>query len=116
MPVTASATSYRAPPTPSCVRSDRSRRSPPIAIVRRNFSYAAWGSALLAERNAIAHTDGSGYVLDPRGIAWTADAGWQAIGDATAAFDPLSSHGLISALWGGRLARLARLPGSPAII
>jgi hypothetical protein len=26
------------------------------------------------------------------------DAGWLAVGDATAAFDPLSSHGLTSAL------------------
>jgi 2-polyprenyl-6-methoxyphenol hydroxylase-like FAD-dependent oxidoreductase len=31
-----------------------------------------------------------------------AGPGWAAAGDAAAAFDPLSSHGLTSALWGGR--------------
>ncbi len=32
---------------------------------------------------------------------------WAAAGDAAVAFDPLSSHGLTSALWGGRQAALA---------
>jgi 2-polyprenyl-6-methoxyphenol hydroxylase-like FAD-dependent oxidoreductase len=32
---------------------------------------------------------------------------WAAAGDAAAAFDPLSSHGLATALWGGRQAALA---------
>lgn len=34
-------------------------------------------------------------------IAPAAGAGWLAVGDAAAAFDPLSSHGLTTALWGG---------------
>ena len=33
--------------------------------------------------------------------------GWAAAGDAAAAFDPLSSHGLTTALWSGRRAALA---------
>ncbi len=36
-------------------------------------------------------------------------AGWAAAGDAAAAFDPLSSHGIASALWSGRRAALALL-------
>ncbi|MEM8698088.1 MAG: tryptophan 7-halogenase [Pseudomonadota bacterium] len=41
-------------------------------------------------------------VLSPAGTAWIAPAcgpGWLAIGDAGAAFDPLSSHGMTTALW-----------------
>jgi hypothetical protein len=40
--------------------------------------------------------------LDP-----VAGEGWAAAGDAAAAFDPLSSHGLTTALWSGRRAALA---------
>ncbi len=36
-----------------------------------------------------------------------AGEGWAAAGDAAAAFDPLSSHGLTTALWSGRRAALA---------
>ncbi len=32
--------------------------------------------------------------------------GWCAAGDAAAAFDPLSSHGMTTALWSGRQAAL----------
>jgi len=35
--------------------------------------------------------------------------GWAAAGDAAAAFDPLSSHGMTTALWSGRKAALAAL-------
>jgi flavin-dependent dehydrogenase len=45
-----------------------------------------------------------------------AGPGWAAAGDAAAAFDPLSSHGLTTALWGGRHAALAAaacLAGDP---
>lgn len=41
-------------------------------------------------------------LLDP-----VAGPGWAAAGDAAAAFDPLSSHGLTTALWSGRRAALA---------
>lgn len=43
--------------------------------------------------------------------------GWCAAGDAAAAFDPLSSHGITTALWSGRRAALAAiesLRGDPA--
>ncbi|MEZ5592249.1 MAG: hypothetical protein R3F53_16675 [Gammaproteobacteria bacterium] len=36
---------------------------------------------------------------DTTWIAPAAGAGWAAIGDAAAAFDPLSSHGMTTALW-----------------
>lgn len=42
--------------------------------------------------------------LASAGTTWlapAAGAGWAALGDAAAAFDPLSSHGMTSALWGG---------------
>lgn len=57
--------------------------------------------------------------LTSAGTAWLEPAsgpGWAAAGDAAAAFDPLSSHGLTSALWGGRqaaLAALASFDGNP---
>jgi hypothetical protein len=44
-------------------------------------------------------------------------ADWAAAGDAAAAFDPLSSHGLTTALWSGRRAAqaaTAALSGDPA--
>lgn len=37
--------------------------------------------------------------LDPPAGATEGGAGWAAIGDAAAAFDPLSSHGMTTALW-----------------
>ena len=62
--------------------------------------------------------DSAGYRVEepPRlasaGTGWldrAAGDGWAAAGDAAAAFDPLSSHGLTSALWGGRRAAQAAL-------
>lgn len=44
------------------------------------------------------------------GTSWLAPVygdGWIAAGDAAASFDPLSSHGITSALWTGRKAALA---------
>ncbi|HUC61599.1 MAG TPA: glycine oxidase maturase GoxB [Alphaproteobacteria bacterium] len=44
------------------------------------------------------------------GTVWlerSAGEGWAAAGDAAAAFDPLSSHGITTALWAGRRAALA---------
>lgn len=58
--------------------------------------------------------------LASAGTVWldrAAGEGWAAAGDAAAALDPLSSHGLTSALWGGRRASqaaLAMLAGDPA--
>lgn len=50
--------------------------------------------------------------LRSAGTTWLAPAtgeGWAAIGDAAAAFDPLSSHGMTTALWSGiRAADAAR--------
>ena len=57
--------------------------------------------------------DSAGYAASqlPRlasaGTTWLERASglhWAAIGDAAAAFDPLSSHGLTTALWSGRRA------------
>lgn len=54
--------------------------------------------------------ESAGYALaDPprlatAGTAWLEDAagpGWLAVGDAAAAFDPLSAHGMTTALWTG---------------
>jgi flavin-dependent dehydrogenase len=46
-----------------------------------------------------------------------AGPGWIAAGDAAAAYDPLSSHGIVAALatgWDGAAAALAALDGEPA--
>jgi flavin-dependent dehydrogenase len=57
--------------------------------------------------------------LASAGTTWfepAAESDWAAAGDAAAAFDPLSSHGLTSALWSGRqaaLAAAASLDGTP---
>ncbi|MDY7225723.1 glycine oxidase maturase GoxB [Hyalangium rubrum] len=85
----------------------------------------AWRT-LAAETHFIQRwLDSAGYAireparLTSAGTAWLDPAtgpGWAAAGDAAAAFDPLSSHGLTSALWGGRqaaLAALASLGGDP---
>ncbi len=46
--------------------------------------------------------------LDPPAGTLTNGAGWAAVGDAAAAFDPLSSHGMTTALWtGARAGRAA---------
>ncbi|KAA0595594.1 flavin-dependent dehydrogenase [Azospirillum lipoferum] len=84
---------------------------------------ARW-RAMLAETEWTARwLDSAGYRIAaaPRlasaGTTWlerAAGEGWAAAGDAAAAFDPLSSHGLTSALWAGRRAAqgaLAMLDG-----
>lgn len=45
--------------------------------------------------------------LSPPGGTLPGGAGWAAVGDAAAAFDPLSSHGLTTALWTGARAGAA---------
>ena len=48
-------------------------------------------------------------------LAPAAGPGWAAAGDAACAFDPLSSHGMATALWTGRRAALALSgPGTDA--
>lgn len=77
---------------------------------------AAWRGALAATTSIQRWLDSAGYRADspPRlisaGTAWLTPAagdGWAAAGDAAASFDPLSSHGITSALWSGRQAALA---------
>lgn len=51
-------------------------------------------------------------LLASAGTTWLepiAGENWAAVGDAAAAFDPLSSHGLTTALWSGRRAALATI-------
>lgn len=55
----------------------------------------------------------------PAGTAQGGRCGWAAIGDAAAAFDPLSSHGMTSALWmGERMGAVAHgfIEGDPAFL
>ena len=85
----------------------------------------AWRESLAATSYIGAWLDSAGYRADlPPQLAsaattWLeppAGPGWAAAGDAAAAFDPLSSHGLTTALWGGRhaaLAAVADLAGDP---
>lgn len=74
---------------------------------------AHWRAMLAETEWAARWLDSAGYRIDtaPRlasaGTTWlerAAGMDWAAAGDAAAAFDPLSSHGLTSALWGGRRA------------
>ncbi|PWC83307.1 hypothetical protein TSH100_20870 [Azospirillum sp. TSH100] len=86
---------------------------------------ARWRTMLAETEWTARWLDSAGYRIDgaPRlasaGTTWlerAAGEGWAAAGDAAAAFDPLSSHGLTSALWGGRRAgqgALATLDGDP---
>ena len=75
-----------------------------------------WRERLLATRLISRWLDSAGFDGDasPRLAAasttWlepVAGPSWAAAGDAAAAFDPLSSHGLTTALWSGRTAALA---------
>jgi 2-polyprenyl-6-methoxyphenol hydroxylase-like FAD-dependent oxidoreductase len=87
---------------------------------------AVWRACAAATRHISAWLDSAGYAIDapPRlasaATMWlepVAGSGWAAAGDAAAAFDPLSSHGLTTALWSGRqaaLAAAAALAGAPA--
>ncbi|CAO3424687.1 glycine oxidase maturase GoxB [Azospirillum endophyticum] len=79
---------------------------------------ARWRAMLAETEWAARWLDSAGYRIDaaPRlasaGTMWlerAAGVGWAAAGDAAAAFDPLSSHGLTSALWSGRRAGLGAL-------
>lgn len=44
-------------------------------------------------------------------LEWAVDDGWAAVGDAAAAFDPLSSQGIMSAIWSGFAVASAWLSG-----
>lgn len=52
------------------------------------------------EAAASLHTAGTTWLGQPA-CGYSDAAGWMAIGDAALAMDPLSSHGLATALWGG---------------
>lgn len=89
---------------------------------------AAWSALQAESRFAVPWLVSAGF--PPAGLPSVAPAGtvlldraadagtgWAAAGDAAAAFDPLSSHGLVSALWmGARAGRAAAawLRGDPA--
>ncbi len=67
-----------------------------------------WGSPVPGERPFLAGTRGDGWHVDrpafEKGLAERAagaGAGWLALGDAAAAYDPLSSHGIGSAMGSG---------------
>jgi flavin-dependent dehydrogenase len=75
-----------------------------------------WRERLLATRHIGRWLDSAGFDgnapprLAAAGTTWlepAAGPSWAAAGDAAAAFDPLSSHGLTTALWSGRTAALA---------
>jgi len=53
---------------------------------------------------------GTSYLRQAAGTAGRGSSGWAAIGDAAACLDPLSSHGLTTALWSG--ARVAEAVAS----
>lgn len=86
---------------------------------------AAWRALIDATDHIRRWIDEAGFVIDrpPRthgaATAWLAPCAgedWIAVGDAAAAFDPLSSHGLTTALWtgiAGADAALAALDGDP---
>ncbi len=76
----------------------------------------AFSQALADTRHLSRWIDSAGFApVDPprlasAGTTWLAPAAgttWAAAGDAAAAVDPLSSHGLTTALWTGRQAALA---------
>ena len=75
-----------------------------------------WRGCVSATRSVQRWLDSAGYAIEaPARLASAATTwlepvggpGWAAAGDAAAAFDPLSSHGLATALWSGRHAALA---------
>jgi len=92
----------------------------------------AWRDRIAATRHVARWIADAGFAVEapPRlesaGTTWLAPAagavrgaGWAAIGDAAAAFDPLSSHGMTTALWGaGRMAEVvpAWLGGNAAAL
>ena len=76
----------------------------------------AWARMVAGTRSIARWLESADYAIDypPRlasaATTWlqpVAGERWAAAGDAAAAFDPLSSHGLTTALWSGRRAALA---------
>ncbi len=76
----------------------------------------AWARMIAGTRSIARWLESADYAIDepPRlasaATTWlqpVAGEGWAAAGDAAAAFDPLSSHGLTTALWSGRRAAFA---------
>ena len=76
----------------------------------------AWAKMVAKTRSIVRWLESAEYAIaEPPRLAsaattWlepVAGDGWAAAGDAAAAFDPLSSHGLTTALWSGRRAALA---------
>jgi flavin-dependent dehydrogenase len=86
---------------------------------------AAWRACVDATDHVRRWIDDAGFEIDrpPRihgatttWIAPCAGVNWAAVGDAAAAFDPLSSHGMTTALWtavAGADAALSALDGDP---
>ncbi|MEI9979396.1 MAG: glycine oxidase maturase GoxB [Edaphobacter sp.] len=77
---------------------------------------AAFSCAIAETQNLKRWIESAGFAISARsrvasaGTTWlepVADKVWAAAGDAATAFDPLSSHGLTTALWSGRQAALA---------
>jgi len=89
----------------------------PDTLPRRvSRDVAVWRQAVATTRHIQRWLDDAGYAIEapPRlasaATTWldpVAGTDWAAAGDAAAAFDPLSSHGLTTALWGGRRAAQA---------
>lgn len=89
-------------------------------------SPAAWAERLARTVHTRARLDAFGYrlVAPPAGVAAGSamlnpivGPGWIAAGDAAAAYDPLSAHGIAAALatgWDAAAAALAALDGEPA--
>ena len=76
----------------------------------------AWARMVAETRSIARWLESADYeIVEPphlasAGTTWlqpVAGESWAAAGDAAAAFDPLSSHGLTTALWSGRRAALA---------
>lgn len=92
----------------------------------------AWRERIAATRHVTHWIEDAGFAvsapprLESAGTTWLTPAagaergaGWAAIGDAAAAFDPLSSHGMTTALWAAaRMAEVmpAWLGGDPAAL
>ncbi len=83
-------------------------------MLTRNL--AAWRSKIAETTHIRRWIEDAGFeisappALASAGTTWLepcAGAGWAAAGDAAAAFDPLSSHGMTTALWSGRAAAIA---------
>jgi flavin-dependent dehydrogenase len=91
---------------------------PDIMPRRLSGDAAVWRRMVEGTRYLRQWLDSAGYAigrapkLESAGTLFlerAAGPGWAAAGDAAATFDPLSSHGLASALWSGKCAALAAL-------